>query len=239
MRALTSLLLTAIAATAGENLLPREGSGWEGFKVGSWVKMKRSFHRTGGVPSVALITMKLDKRTDTLLTVQTSTRNAVGMETKVTQPLPRRGEAGKGENAKAETLKDETVFACGKSRPCSRTRTTITGPEGKRVVTEWRAKEPLVRVKRTEATYDKDGKLLDRLSMVLTSLDSKQDVGKRRVRCLTYSTLRKRADGMEERGKAFVSRAVPGYTVRMDTDVVKGGQVILTARVHALDFEAK
>ncbi|MHC4223394.1 MAG: hypothetical protein ACYSX0_04085 [Planctomycetota bacterium] len=239
MRALTALLLAAIAATAGENLLPREGSGWEGFQVGSWVKMKRSFHRTGGVPVVALITMRLDKRTDAHLSLQTVTRNAVGMETKTTQPLPRRGEAGKGEKAKTETLKDETVVACGKSLPCSRTRTTITGPNGKRVVTEWRAKQPLVRVKRTEATYDKDGKLLGRLSMVLTSLDNKQDVGKRRVRCLAYSTQRKRADGMEERGKAFVSRAVPGYTVRMDTEIVKGGQVIWTARIHALDFEAK
>ncbi|MHC4931466.1 MAG: hypothetical protein ACYTGV_04670, partial [Planctomycetota bacterium] len=137
------------------------------------------------------------------------------------------------------TLKGETVFACGKNFACSRTRTTITGPNGKRVVTEWRAKEPLVRVKRTEATYDAKGKRLGRLSMLLTSLDSKQNVGKRRVRCLAYSTLRKRADGMEERGKAFVSRAVPGYTVRMDTEIFKGGQVIWTARINALEFEAK
>jgi hypothetical protein len=239
MRVLPALLaLLALSVSAGETLLPREGSGWDGFGVGAWVRLKTTRIPKGRVPSVTITKMRLLKATDKTLTLESSSRNPIGMETKKELSLPRRGEAAAGEKAKTETLDSGRVFATGKSFLCTKTRTTITGPSGKRVVTEWRSTEPRVRVKRVEETYDAEGKLSERFSIVLTSLDVRRKIGKREVRCLAYSTLRK-AEDLEQRGKALVSRDVPGDTVRMDTDILRKGLVIFTIRVEALDFGLK
>ena len=235
--ALFLLLLTATAA-AGADRLPRQGSGWAGFQPGSWVKLKTTYIREGRVPAVTLTIIKLMEVGEDTLTLEISTRNALKAQEKRKSVLPSRGEAGQGEQAKVEKLAPEPVFACGELMPCERTRTTISGPAGKRVVTEWVSSEPRVRVKRTVVHHDPAGKVVQQDSVVLSSLSEKRQVGIREVRCLAYTTVRKFGE-QEQRGTAYVSRDVPGDTVRIDAEAFHKGQRVMTIRVEVIDYEAK
>jgi hypothetical protein len=232
------LLLVAAVAAAGENRLPREGSGWTGFKPGSWVKLKTTYIPEGRVPAVTLTLMKLLAADENELTLQISTRNALKAQETRKSVLPSRGEAMKGEQAKVEKLEPEPVYACGRLMPCQRTRTSVRGPAGRRVVTDWVASDPRVRVKRTVVHHDPAGKVVQRESMVLSSLDERRRIGIREVRCLAYTTVRRFGE-QEQRGTAYVSRDVPGDTVRIDAEAFSKGKRLMTIRVEVLDYEAK
>jgi len=230
-------LFAAVALAAGDHL-PREGSGWTGFRAGTRVKTKVTYISRGNVPTVSISTKTLVKVDKDSLTHSIVTIDGLRNERKTKSVTPARGEAGVGEKAEAQKLADEPVFACGRKWDCTRKRTTVTGPHGKRVVTEWMAKEPRIRVKRTVEQFGPDGKVAERFSMVLKELEKRQWVGSQRVRALTYTTLRKR-EGSQERGVAILSRDVPGETLRLDAEVIKDGKVMLTIRVETLDFLAK
>ncbi len=240
MRSLLPLLvLLAVARAAPENLLPREGSGWEGFKAASWAKLKTTFAPEGRVPAVTITVETVTKVGEKELTLKADVTEAVGLERTSERKVPRSGEAATNEKtAPAENLPDEEVTACGKVFSCTVARTTITGPDGKRVVTEWRAKDPLLRVKRLEKTYDAKGESTSTYTMLLTGLGEKRTIGKRSVACLRYRTLR-RAGTQESEGEALVSSAVPGGTVTFDEKHTRDGKVLLQIRIECLDFEAK
>ncbi|MHC4548061.1 MAG: hypothetical protein ACYTEZ_04720 [Planctomycetota bacterium] len=238
MRAAGALLFLAAAGLATD-LRPRAGGGWSGFRPGSWVRMRRTAILKGRAPSVTVWTQTLVKASDKLLTLETVSRNALGMERNDTLQVPVAGEAGAGERQKVQRLKNEVVLAAGKRYDCARTRTTITGPRGKRVVTLWTAPRPQVWAKRSEEYYDPAGKLAYRTTWLLSSLDERRRVGSRTVRCVKYKTRLDYADGREERGEAFASRDVPGSTVWMETQTYRGTETVLTMRVELLAFQVK
>ena len=86
--------------------------------------------------------------------------------------------------------------------------------------------------------YDAKGKVVQRFSMLLTSLAETRRIGSRKVSCLKYATLRKVGE-VEQRGDALLSRDVPGGTVRMDIAVIRKGIRISNWRVELVDFETK
>lgn len=241
MRALILLMVLAPAAAAQDDLMPREGSGWSGFKPGTWVRLKHTYARKGGVPSVTLTRMELKSIDDGILTLATTSENAlrVAGQKSVTK-LPLKGEAAQGEKAKVEKLGNEAVFACGKKFECEKRRTTVTSPAGRRVITEWISPKPRMRVKRTEEHYDAVGKKSTQVVLLLTELAKEREVGKGKVKvkCLTYSMMREEGP-VRYRGTAVVSRDVPSYNVRMDTEVTQGGKLVWNVRIEVLEFGIK
>ncbi|MGQ0612601.1 MAG: hypothetical protein ACT4PV_02465 [Planctomycetaceae bacterium] len=241
MRAVRMLLLLAGAALAAppEDYTMREGSGWAGFLKGSWIKVKTSLWIAGRAPSVSVTTSRLVEVTADALTIEMSSVEALTGEEKSRLVLPARGEAGPGEKEeRLETLGDEAVFACGKSMACGRSRVTVTGKDGKRVVTLWTAREPRVVVKRVVETFDAKGAIAGMESWLLTSLAETHTVEGRQLRCLAYATRSKDARGDGE-GTALVSRSVPQQTVRFDLKMTREGVTTYTLAVQLLDFEAK
>jgi hypothetical protein len=237
MRVWALLFLAAVAGA--EDLRPRAGSGWAGFRAGSWVRMKLTTIQPGHVPRVIIWKQSLTEVGDKLLTLETVSRNALGMEQRSTQKLPRSGEAGPGEKQKVEKLKNEVVMAAGKRLDCTRRRITVTGPGGKRVVTVWTAAEPAVQAKRTEVVYDAKGKVAYRLTRLLSSLSEPGKIGTRTVRCVKYKLRRSYQDGRVVTGVALSSREVPGGLVRQEEETTRGTEKVLTTRVELLAFLAK
>jgi hypothetical protein len=237
MRVWALLFLAAVAGA--QDLRPREGSGWAGFKVGSWVRMKRTAIVTGGVPKVIIWKQNLTKVGAKLLTVETVSRNALGMERKDSQQLPRAGEAGPGETQKVEKLKNEVVVAVGKRLDCTRRRITVTGRRGKRVVTVWTATRPQISAKRSEVHYDAAGKVVYRVTRLLSSLNVSREVGSRKVRCVEYKTRLVHQNGDVVTGVALTSRDVPGGLVWMEEETSRRSEKVLTMRVEMLAFLAK
>jgi len=237
MRLLVALLLAVAPAAAAEDLLPREGSGWAGFKAGSWVRMKRSVLQPGRVISPTVTKIKLVKAGDKTLTLATEAENALGMANESTQVVPAKGDAGTEEKETVEELGNEVLLVAGKRLECARVRSTITGPAGQRIVTKWIAGEPKVWAKRTEVTLDAAGKEVSRATLLLSSLVEERTVGKRKVRCLKYATRRDEA-GLEWTGEAYLSRDVPGGLVWTEEET-RSGKLVLTMRVEALEFETK
>jgi hypothetical protein len=239
MRAAAILLVFAAAAGAGENLLPREGSGWTGFAAGSRIKTKQTFITARGSPSVTITETRLKSVGKSTLTLSIETKTALGVDNQTTeQTIPTRGEAGTDEKAvEGEPAKAE-VQAGGKTYACTRRTFTITGPTGKRVVTNWEAAEPKVRVKRTEIHYDPTGKRIQTFSMLLKSLGETRKVSGKEVRCVEYSTLRI-AGPVEQKGTATLSRDLPGGVVRWDVEVFQDGVRKTSVRVEVLAFKAK
>jgi len=239
MRAVAILLVLFGTAAAQENLLPREGSGWLGFAVGSRVKTKQTFITARGSPSVTLTETTLVEATKTTITYSYETKTALGVDNQSERRvLPAHGEADTGEKAVDGAPKKAEVQACGQTFPCTVRTTTITGPTGKRVVTNWEASDPKVRVKRTEVNYDKEGKQTQTFSMLLTSLDEKKKVSGKEIRCLKYRTLRI-AGPIEQKGTALLSRDVPGGIVQWDLEFLQDGVKATTARIEVLAFTAK
>ena len=201
--------------------------------------MKRTATIPGRVPMVTIWKQRLAKVDERLLTLETVSRNVLGMEHKQSQQLPRTGEAGPGEKQKIERLKNEVVVAAGKRLDCSRRRTTVTGPQGKRIVTVWTATEPQVSAKRDVAHYDPAGKLVYRLTQLLVSLGESRQVGSRTIRCLKYKTRLSHRNGDLVTGVALTSREVPGGTVWMEEETLRGPEKILTSRTELLALETK
>ena len=239
MRALCLIMLAATAAHAQDNLMPRQGSGWAGFKVGTKVRVKRTFLGAGRTPAVTITTMTLKSIQGAVLTLAIVSKNAVGMDRKSTRPVPRKGEAGAGETAEVKKLKNKASFAAGKQFDCARRQTTVVGKAYKRVITEWTSvTKPRMRVKRVELQYDAAGKVTQRFSMVLAEMAKEHKVGKRKVTGLKYTTVRT-AGNVRTTSTAIVSRDVPGYEVLVDAEVEMNGKKVQTVRVEVLDFETK
>jgi len=237
MRVWALLFLAAFAGA--EDLRPRPGSGWAGFRAGSWVRIKRTAIVTGGVPRVAIWKTSLGKVGKQQLTLETVSKNALGIESKTSQQVPRTGEASAGEKQKVEKLKNEVVMAAGKRLDCTRERFTVTGPQGKRVITVWTATEPQVSPKRAEVHYDAAGKLVYRVTRLLISLNERRQVGSQTIRCVKYKTQLSYRNGNVATGVALTSREVPGGLVWMEDETFQGPRKILTTRVELLAFKAK
>jgi len=237
MRVWALLFLAAFAGA--EDLRPRPGSGWAGFRVGTWVRMKRTATLAGRVPKVTIWKQSLTKVDERLLTLETVSKNALGMEHKQSQQLPRTGEAGPGEKQKVEKLKNEGVVAAGKRLDCSRRRITVTGALGKRVITAWTATKPQVLAKRDVAHYDAAGKLVYRLTQILSSLSESRQVGSRTFRCVKYKMRLSHQNGDVVTGVALTSREVPGGTVWMEEETLRGPERILTSRTELLALKTK
>ena len=240
MRALFLILLAAVAAHAQDNLMPRQGSGWAGFKVGTKVRIKRTFLGSGRVPAVTITTLRLKSVQKSVLTLTLLSKNAVGVERRTTSVLPRSGEAGTQEKATSKQLTNKVSFAAGKQFDCTRRQITVIGVAGnKRVITEWTSvAKPRMRVKRIVVTYDAAGKLTGRFSMVLAELPKEHRIGRRKVTALVYTTVHA-AGKMQWKSRAVVSRDVPAYEVRVDTEVTQDGKKVQTIRTEVLDFEIK
>ncbi len=233
------LLMFAAAVVHGQDLTPRQGSGWAGFKVGTKVRIKRTFLGAGRVPAVTISTVTLASVQRSVLTLVSVSKNPVGMEHKTTIVLPRSGEADTQEKATSKQLKNKVSFAAGKQFDCTRREITVTGAAGKRVITEWTSVgKPRMRVKRIVVTYDAAGKLTGHFSMVLAELPKERRIGKRKVTVLVYRTVHT-AGKMQWRSRAVVSRDVPGYEVHVDAKVTVNGKRVQTIRVEVLDFEIK
>jgi hypothetical protein len=237
MRVCALLFLAALAGA--EDLRPRSGSGWAGFRVGTWVRIKHTATPAGRVPKVAIWTHNLKKVGERLLTLETVSKNALGMEQKQSQDLPRTGEAGPGEKQKVETLKNEVVVAAGKRLDCARQRITVTGPRGKRVITVWTATVPQVSAKRDEAHYDAAGKLVYRMTKLLSALNEKRQVGSRTIRCVKYKTRASYQNGDVATGVALTSREVPGGLVWMEEETLRGPEKTRTSRTELLALKTK
>ena len=125
MKALCLLMLAA--AVHGQDLTPRQGSGWAGFKVGTNVRIKRTFLGAGRVPAVTISTVTLASVQRSVLTLVSVSKNPVGMEQKNTIVPPRSGEAGTQEEATSKQLKNKVSFAAGKQFDCTRRQITVTG----------------------------------------------------------------------------------------------------------------
>lgn len=244
MRALVLLLLLA-APAAAEDLLPREGSGWAGFKPGTSVRIKRTVVREGRTPTVTISTTTLIEVGEKQLTLETVSRNPLGMEETTRSTVPRKGEAGPGETQETETLPEEAVSAAGRRFECTRVRTTVTGQEGRRVITDWIGGEPRMRIKRSVVSYDAQGGVVDTHVMLLAGPEEKREVDGHEVRCLRYRTLRttgRAAAGpgtREESGEAWTSREVPFNIVRVDAEVRENGRKVLSYRIEAIGMEIK
>jgi hypothetical protein len=188
---------------------------------------------------VTISKQSLTKAGKTTLTLQTVSQNALGLEQKQTQQLPRAGEAGPGEKQKVETLKNEAVVVAGKRLDCARRRTTVTGPQGKRIITVWTATRPPVSAKRTEQHYDAKGKLVYGMTRLLTSINESRTVGELTVSCVKYKIRLSHSNGTVTTGTAFSSRDVPSGLVWVEEETFKGAAKVATFRVELLSYEIK
>lgn len=238
VRILLFCALLAALATA-RDLRPRAGSGWAGFRVGSWIRMKRTAIIPRRSPMVTIWKQSLTKIGKTTLTLQTVSQNALGLEQEQTQQLPCAGEAGPKEKQKVETLKNEVVLVAGKRLDCARERTTVTGPAGKRVITVWTSTSPPVAAKRTEQHYDAGGKLVYSVIRLLAATNETRTVGELTVPCVKYKTRLSHRNGTVATGTAFSSRDVPGGLVWMEEETFRGPEKVLTSRVELLSYQIK
>jgi len=234
------LLLLLLVTAAAEDLTPREGSGWAGFPVGTWVRIKNTNVQTGRMLAPTITKMTLAKADAKTLTLSFVAENALGVSGEAQQQVvPMSGEAGPGETAKEEGLGEEEVPVGGKVVVCDRVRVTVTGPAGKRVITKWTGRDPKVLAKRLTITYGADGKESARETLLLRSLTPEdRDVGGRKARCIKYATGRTEA-GYEFKGTAYLSRDIPGGLVWREDELSKDGAVVLTQRTEALDTGTK
>ena len=240
MRVRILLLLALLVAPAmARDLRPRAGSGWAGFRVGSWVRIKRTTLLPGRPPKVTISKQSLTKVGKTILTLQMVSQNVLGLEQKHTQQLPRAGEAGPGEKQKVETLTNEAVVVAGKRLDCARRRTTVTGPQGKRIITMWTAARPPVSAKRTEQHYDTKGKLVYSMTRLLSSINESRTVGQLTVSCVKYRIRLSHSNGTVTTGTAFSSRDVPGGLVWVEEEIHKGATKVATTRLELLSYEIK
>lgn len=238
MRCAVLLLLAAAAAGAPRDLRPREGSGWEGFREGSSVKTKITFRRAGRVPVVQVTLTTLTKIEKDLLRLSHERRDGLRPPQKSETVVPRHGEAAPGEKAVKGKPKPDRVRAAGREFDCQRTLITIKGPTGKRVVTEWTASEPRMRVKRLVRQYDREGELELSESHVLTHVETPRRIDTKVVSCQVYAVLQ-RLGGQERRGKLYVSREVPGGLVLLELTAVEDGKELMAMRTEALSFRAR
>lgn len=238
MRALGLLLVAAVAA-AEEDLTPREGSGWAGFPTGSWVKVLNTFTSPGKPPTISQVTTTLSRAEGGNLTLSSVETNILKLETKREQVVPATGEAGAGERqSKPEKLPDETVEAAGRKFACAVQRVTVTGAQGRRVITTWTSASPALLVKKSVVTLDGKGATIASEGLTLESVAATHEIGGKKIRCVGYRTESSNAATRQE-GTALLSRDVPSGTVRMETKLFVGEREAGTLLSELREFEVK
>lgn len=233
------LLVLFSLLAAAEDLTPREGSGWAGFEPGAWVRIKQTRLQPGRMLVPTITRISLAKADAKALTLAIKTENALGVSNEVQQAVvPATGDAGAGETEKVEGRGEEEVAVAGKTLPCDRAQSTVTGPSGKRVITKWTARDPKVLAKRVTVTYGIDGKEASRETLLLAALSEERTVGGRKIRCVKYEKRLTEAD-FEWLGTAYLSREMPGSLVWSEDEVRQKGAVVLTQRAEILEFGTK
>jgi hypothetical protein len=233
-----SAVLALLLLSAPQDLSPREGSGWEGFAPGTTLKTRTTFRRGEGVPVTEITVTTLVRIEADALVLSEVKDDGLREPQRAERRVPRKGEAAPGEKAAADKPDTERVTACGRAFDCARRRTTFTGGEVKRVVTEWVAADPKVRVKRLEKHFDAKDEVVLTDSHRLVALDARRAVGGVSVPCTQYEVLQ-RLGAQEREGTAWVSRDVPGGTVHWEMKATEGGKLLMTFRVEVLEFAAK
>jgi len=232
-------ILAAGALASPDDTALREGSGWAGFGAGTWCKLKNSIWIAGRAPAVSVTVSTLAKVGKTTLEVETKTVDMVGLEETGKLQLPVSGEAGKDEREeKREELSDEVVLAAGESATCARARITLTGPQGRRVVTRWVDRGRRRLAKKTVEHFGPDGKPLATETMLLEDAGAVREVAGRKLRCLAYAVRTVTPAGVGQ-GRTYFCRDVPGGLVRHDLEVTKDGAKVYTVAAELLDFEVK
>ncbi len=232
-----ALLFAATARSAGKELRPRPAGGWEGFGKGSQVKLKLINAHVGKVPHVTIMEGVITGIKKSTLKVKWTTRN-IALTRSQDQVLNRTGLAQPGETAKSGKPVDDMVRVGKRDVLCIKKRTVVTGPAGKRAITEWIAKKPRV-VVRLVTTLTKKGKAIQTETFHLTKLNAKRTVAERVVVCRQYKVTRKYPGGGVEKGEAFLSRDVPGGTVLIETVLTEKGKDVRTQRISCMAFTVK
>lgn len=236
------LLLACSALFAEEprtqDFRPRYGDGFAGFGVGSSVRMKLTRVIPERVPIVTVTTSTLKKVEKDALTIERVSENSLTDPTVTTSVVPPEGNAGPREKETVKPLPDETIEAAGKKWDCTRREHTVAGPTGKRVITEWIAKKPLMRIKRITKSYDLDGKPAGTASILLSRPPEKRDVGGKKVTCIGYSTIQKSGD-FEQRMDTWSSREVPGDFAGGEVKIYFKSKLSQTLIFKVIRFEAK
>ena len=168
MRLLGLLLLISTSVLAApKDLRLRHGSGWTGFKKGSSVTMKvTSFMPNRMLPAEIQQTTLVEVGKQRLKLERVSKNQLTG-DKKQPWTTPTSGEADAHEKETIKKLEDETLRVMNRDWHCTKKEITVTGKTGKRVITQWTAKNPLLRIKRLERSYDAKGKLISTRSMML------------------------------------------------------------------------
>ena len=233
------LACSTLLAADGGDLRPRYGDGFAGLGVGSFVRMKLTAVMPNRAPTVIITTSTLKKVEKDALTIERESRNPLTEPSTVTSKVPPSGNAGADEAEQVKKLDDETIEAAGKKWPCTKRVHTITRKDGsKRVITEWIAKKPLLRVKRMERRYGPDGKAASTSSMLLSKLPQEREVAGKKVTCIGYRTIEK-AGETEQRMETWSSRGVPGDLAGGEFEVYMKGKKVRTLHLKVLAFEVK
>ena len=234
----TFVLCLIAGAVGAEDLRQREGAGWEGFGEGAWVKSKTVMHIEGKI-SISISTKRLKKIGTKTLELEIEEKNAIGQKTRRSEKIPRAGEAGIDEKQKVEGLPNQRITAAKRPFDCKVRRVTVTGPQGKRVITLWEAADPQVLVKRTVRSFDPDGKLVKDESWTLKSLKENFTVMRQAIPCVVYTTV---ADvgGAQYDGVLYLSRTIPGSTVRAEQKLTrKGREQAITIIYELIEYRRK
>ncbi|MHC4939590.1 MAG: hypothetical protein ACYTHK_11520 [Planctomycetota bacterium] len=237
-RPIVLLAVSTLALAAPQDLRPRFGDGFAGFKVGSSVRMKLTRVVPNRAPIVTITTSTLKKVAKSALTIERLSENPLTSPTTTTSTVPPSGNAAANEKEVVKKLPDGTIEAAGKKWACTRSEHTVTGPNGKRVITEWTSKTPLMRIKRITKSYDMTGKATGTASTVLSKAPEPRDVGGKKVVCIGYRTIQKSGD-IEQRMETWSSRQVPGDFAGGTVKFYLKGKLSQTLHLKVIRFEAK
>jgi len=221
-----------------KDLRPRYGNGWTGCGVGTTVRMKMTATRPGRVPFVQITTTTLKKIEKTKLTMEQLIENQLTDPRKQAVTVPPAGDAAFDEKQTIRKLENETINAGGRSWTCTRREITITGPKGKRIITEWISVSPLIRVKRLEKNFDAKGKSTGMTSTMLTKAPKVIKVGSKKLLCVGYKSISKNGD-VEQRSENWSSRQMPGDFVSGEYRIYRKGKLTQTFVLKVLRFQVK
>jgi len=232
------LIFSTTVLAAPKDLRLRYGSGWAGFRKGSSVTMKvTSFLPNRMLPAEVQKTTLVKVGKDEL-ELERVTKHQLTGEKKQPWTTPADGEAAAGEKETVEKNDDEKINVLNREWDCTKETITVTGKSGKRVITQWTAKNPLLRVKRLEKHYDEKGKLTRTRSMVLHKAPGLEKVDGKELLCVTYRSLVK-AGKIEQRQDSVHSRQIPGDLVSLEMKQFNEGKLAFTLQMRALRFEVK
>ncbi|MEM8885330.1 MAG: hypothetical protein AAGD14_14775 [Planctomycetota bacterium] len=238
VRLLAPLLLCSLVVAAPADLRPRYGNGWTGFKPGSALRMKVTREAPMRVPFVQIEETLLKKVTKLQLRLERTTKNQLTDDKTVGWWVPLAGEAMDGEKESRKRMENEKIQAAGRTWDCSVQQITVTGKTGRRVITEWTARNPRLRIKRLEKWYGPDGKPTTSRSIMLSKPPQARTVGEKKVVCIGYRGLSK-TGANEERSETWHSRQVPGDLAGGKIEFFVKGKSVTTLHFKVLKFETK